>query len=203
MHRLLVFLFLIPCTLTTAFAQESSVGTSTVTFGLGGGFTGNNPLGTSGGPVFNGTYEFRIWKYLSLETGVHNTLVTAYHYAYTYTPVIIDPGTGLTTISKTVNTTVSRGPARNTSVPLGLRGILPMKHGKVELFLGGDGAYTWNANQRYKAWGVEGRLGARFAVDSRRHFWLGTSGGYLQEFGLSSQHWTTWTADFGYRFGNK
>jgi hypothetical protein len=199
MHRLLVFLFLIPCTLT--FAQESTVGTSTVTFGIGGGFTGQNPLGTSGGPVFNGTYEFRLSKYLALETGVHNTLVTTYKYAYSYTPVIINPGSGLTTVFTSGTTTVTRGGARNTSVPFGFRGILPMKHGQVELFLSADGVYTWNANQNYKAWGVAGRLGARFAPDKQRHFWLGTTGEYLQEFGLSSQHWVTWTADFGYRFG--
>jgi len=48
---------------------------------------------------------------------------------------------------------------------------------------------------------VEGRLGARFAIDKQRHFWLGTSGQYLQEMGSQSQHWTTWTADFAYRFG--
>jgi hypothetical protein len=202
MHRLLVLLFLIPCALTTASAQESPVGTSTLTFGIGGGFTGENPLGTSGGPVFNGTYEFRIWKYLALETGVHNTLGTTYQYFYSYTPIIINPGSSLTTFSSST-TTIGRAAARNTSVPFGLRGILPMKQGKVELFVGGDGAYTWNTNQNYKAWGVEGRLGVRFALDRQRHFWLGTTGEFLEEFGYSQQHWTTWTADFGYRFGSK
>jgi hypothetical protein len=202
MHRLLVFLFLLPRALTPAFAQESSVGTSTITFGVGGGFTGQNDLGASGGPVFNGTYEFRIGKYLALETGVHNTLVTTYQYSYVYTPLIINAGTGLTSITN-VQTIDTRGPARNTSVPFGFRGILPIKHSKVELFLGADGAYVWNTNQNYQAWGVEGRLGARFALDKQRHFWLGTSGEFLQEFGLYSQHWISWTADFGYRFGGK
>jgi hypothetical protein len=202
MHRLLVFLLFLSCSLTAAFAQESSVGTSTVTFGVGGGFGGLNPLGTTGGPVFNGTYEFRVAKYFALETGVHNTLGTTFQYISLYTPVIIKAGAGLTPVTVLRGQTITtRAPARNTSVPFGFRGILPMKHGKVELFLGGDGAYTWNTNQNYQDWGVEGRLGARFALDKQRHFWLGATGEFLQEFGYSSQHWTTWTADFGYRFG--
>jgi len=196
MHRLFAFLLLLPLAITVS-AQENAVGTSTITFGVGGGWTGDNPLGSSGGPVFNGTYEYRISKYLAVEAGVHNTLVNAYQYNQIYTSI----PAGLNFTYSYVSSIQTRASERNTSVPFGFKGILPLRHGKIELFAGFDGAYTWNTNQNYKNWGVEGRLGARFAVDKQRHFWLGTSGEFLQEFGYASQHWTTWTADFAYRFG--
>jgi hypothetical protein len=196
MHRPFAFLLLILPLALTVSAQETAVGTSTITFGTGGGFSLYNPYGT-GGPAFNGTYEYRISKHLAAEAGIHNTLVTVPQYNQIYT--IIPTGPSSTYIN--VSTLYTRAAARNTSVPFGFKGILPLRNSKIELFLGGDGAYTWNANQGYQAWGVEGRLGARFAVDKQRHFWLGTSGEFLQEFGYASQHWTTWTADFAYRFG--
>jgi hypothetical protein len=46
-----------------AFAQDA-VGTSTVTLGVGGGKIVGNPQGIDGGPAFNGTYEYRLFKYL-------------------------------------------------------------------------------------------------------------------------------------------
>jgi hypothetical protein len=200
MQRLLPFLFLFPFAVSTVFGQDNAAESSTITFGVGGGWTGRNPLGTAGGPVFNGTYEFRIWKYLALEAGVHNTLVTANQLIGGNVATIL-AGTNLLTVYTSPSLT-SRGEARNTSVPVGFRGILPLRQGKVELFLGGDGAYIWNANQGYRAWAVEGRLGVRFAVDKQRRFWLGTSGEYSREFGLYPQNLTNWTADFGYRFGS-
>jgi len=197
MHRPFAFLLLILPLALTVSSQETAVGTSTITFGTGGGFAGYNPYGTKGGPAFNGTYEYRISKYLSVEAGVHNNLVSAYQYNQIYTSI----PAGLNFTYTYVSLLETRAAARNTSVPFGFKGILPLRNSKIELFLGADGAYTWNANQGYQAWGVEGLLGARFAVDKQRHFWLGTSGEFLQEFGYASQHWTTWTADFAYRFG--
>jgi hypothetical protein len=200
MNRLLALTFLVPLTLTSAFAQETAAGTSTITFGVGGAWTlGGRPFSYSGGPVLNGTYEFRFWKYLAAEAGVHNTLQSITQYSSIYTATLINAGTGL--YQDTVSTLVTQGSARNTTALFGLRGVRPLMAGKLEVFAGGDSAHTWNAGQGYSGWGVETRLGARFAVDKHHHFWLGTTGEYMHEMGPFPQNWITWTADLGYRFG--
>ncbi len=61
LYLILPFLFL---SSPAIHAQEAS-GTSTVTFGVGGGWIASHPSGTGGGPAFNGTYEFRFSKYFA------------------------------------------------------------------------------------------------------------------------------------------
>jgi hypothetical protein len=204
MRRLSVLLFLASCSAISATAQENGVGTSTFTFGVGGAWSvGLRPYGQIGGPVLNGTYEFRIWKFLALEAGVHNTLIQTTQYASISTPAEIIPNTFLNSTSF-LNI---QGPARNTSIMFGPRAILPVKKGKVELFVGADSAYIWNADQGYylsrgySGWGAAARAGARFSIDKKRHVWLGTTCEYIYEMGLFSQNSISATADLSYRFG--
>lgn len=201
MFRLFASVLSILLPISNLYAQEAN-GTSTITFGVGGAWTlGGRPFLISGGPVLNGTYEFRVWKYLAVEAGVHNTLLGMTRYSSIYTAGVIGPGAGLTQFNTVLSTLVTQGTARNTTIPFGVRGILPLNHSKVELFAGGDSAHTWNASQGYTAWSVETHLGARFALDKQRHFWLGTTGEYMHELGPYPQNWISWTADLGFRFG--
>jgi hypothetical protein len=200
MHRLRAFLFLTTITITASCAQENAVGTSTFTLGTGGAWTlGGRPFNYSGGPVINGTYEYRFWRYFAVEGGIHNTHISIPDYSTLYTPTLINAGLSLYQFNS--SSLVTQGSARDTTALLGFRFILPLRTGKVEMFAAGDAAYTWNAGQGYRGLGAEARLGVRVAVDRQRHVWVGTSGEYQHELGLYPQHWVKWTADLGYRFG--
>jgi hypothetical protein len=48
---------------------------------------------------------------------------------------------------------------------------------------------------------IQFEFGARAAVDKHSHFWLGSTGRFVQNFGISEGEWFTWTADVGFRFG--
>jgi hypothetical protein len=191
MKRLITVFFLGSVAL---LAQDVS-GISTVTLGLGGGWqTGLAALGSSGGGVFNGRYEYRLAKYVAVEAGVSNTLTTFYG-----SSASILAGTSLTQF--TFFNLSSRTNGRDTAIPVGFRGILPVKTGKVELFANLDGGFIWQTGQSYEGWLIQSGLGARFAVDKQRHFWMGTSANYMHEFGSGTQNWITWTADLSFRFG--
>lgn len=184
-------------------AQEST-GTSTVTFGVGGGWIASHPYGTGGGPAFNGTYEFRFSKYFAVEAGVDTTLTTTY-YSNVQQYFSILPGTTLTTVT-TTSQYFYRGGARSTDAILGPRLLLPVAHGRGELFAGFGGAYDWNGHSDAPvaagAWAMQGSMGARIAVDKQRRFWLGSTGRVISEFGSGAQTRLSWTADLGFRFGH-
>jgi hypothetical protein len=69
-------------------------------------------------------------------------------------------------------------------VPFGVRGVLPLRGGRVELSAGGGGAHekysVGNPAQSVgfvsrDGWGGYAVLGAAFALDRARHFWVGSS----------------------------
>jgi len=184
MHRILANAFLCALALTTAFAQEPARGASTITFGLGGGWLASaNEYNTEGGPVFNGTYEYRISRHWALAGGVHTTLTTIDSLYYFYPSVIM-----------------SKESRRNTSTPVYALGIQPIMNGRMELFFGLGGGYMWNSAQPYQGWEGQSTAGARYAIDKQRHVWIGTSAEYWHEFNIGNQNWISWTANFGYRF---
>src|ERR1700691_2135979 len=164
---LLFFLFL------AALRAQDAKGTSTVTFGVGGGWAVDSGLGLGGGPQFNGMYEFRILKYLALKTGV---------------------GTTISTIPPTQNYIGYY--SRTENAFFGFRGILPLAHGKTELFAGVDGAYLLDF-QHTSAMAIEPEFGFRVAVDKQKHFWLGGSARFVQNFGIADGEWFSCTADIG------
>jgi hypothetical protein len=170
-----------------------------VTLSAGGETPTRNEFGESSGSVFNGTYEFRILKYLAVEAGVDNMLPRTQQIQFF--PIInITSGVNL----QSTNTYVlafSNDRTRATFLPFGVRGILPVSRGRVEFFSGFGGAYVWNQFSFNNAWLAQASLGARVAVDKKRHFWVGTSGRFFTNFGRDRQEWLSWTADLGFRFG--
>jgi hypothetical protein len=94
-------------------------------------------------------------------------------------------------------------------VPFGLRGVLPLRHDRVELSAGAGGTYEkyWVGNPSYvtsrDGLGGYGSVGAAAALDAHRHFWLGvspffffanTGGGY------SHDRWFVLNVGLGVRF---
>jgi hypothetical protein len=173
---------LILCLSVAGLRAQDAKGTSTVTFGVGGGWVVDSGLalgGVGGGPQFNGTYEFRILKYLALDASVDTTISTIprnQNYAGYY--------------------------SRTENAAFGFRGILPLAQGRTELFAGVDGAYLRDF-QATSGMAIEPQFGFRVAVDKQKHFWLGGSARFVQNFGIYTGEWFTSTADIGFRFGNK
>ncbi|HWF46128.1 MAG TPA: hypothetical protein VG168_03910 [Bryobacteraceae bacterium] len=115
MHRLIGSILFLSLVTFTADGQDSQ-GSSTVT--VGGGWAVDSDLRLSGGPHFSGTYEYRTLKYMALDAGVGTTVSSiprSRNYYGTY--------------------------SRSETGYFGFRGILPLSHGRVELFGGPSGAY--------------------------------------------------------------
>ncbi len=202
MNRYISPLFFLLVAVIGADGQEAN-GTSTVTFGLGAGRPVSYNYGVGGGPQLNGSYEYRFLRHWAAEFGVDTTHVKTGIESVTVTA----PGsaTGVTnTASDTYSYTYSKTNALATSMPFGLRGILPLAQGRLELFGGGGGAYLWNPGVygNNGGWGWQASLGARLAVDQKRRYWFGTSGRYVHANGGYPPRWIVWTADPGFRFGH-
>ncbi len=188
-------------------AQEPSH-TSTVTLSAGGQTYSYNEFDEHGGPLFSGHYEYRLWKYFALETGVDMLLPT------THTALlvpVISSGQTLVSIGPGCTACVIVPVAERTQVtilPFGAKGILPIVSGRVGLFLGAGGAHAWHADygQFRDSLLAQASLGGRLALDRKRRYWLGTSvRGYstgYSNYGSQRQTWLSWTADFGFRFGH-
>lgn len=198
MHRLLIVAWLAGVVASSSYGQDVK-GTSTVTFGVGGGWFTRNSFEGSGGPTFNATYEYRLFRHLALDAGVHTAFSNSY-FETTGISATILPGTNLTRFTTTYF--AFPGTIRSETVPFGVRGIWPIVHEKGEFFLIADGAYNWSGSQYgYSAWAVQGGFGARFALDKQRHIWWGTTARYQHDFGYAGSDRVTWTADLSYRFG--
>jgi hypothetical protein len=165
------------CASVGVLEAQDARGTSTVTFGVGGGWAVSSELGLGGGPQFDGTYEFRILKYLALDASVNTTV---------------------STIPQTLNSAGFY--SRTENAAFGFRGILPLAKGRTELFAGVDGAYLRDF-QLASAMAIEPEFGFRVAVDKQKHFWLGGTARFVQNFGIPEGEWFTCTADIGFRFG--
>ena len=208
MHKLIgsiVFLFI---QLLPAFGQETG-GSSTVTLGVGGAWALRSPHQLEGGPQFNGTYEYRVNKHFALEVGLDTTVTRATVFTSSTSTstglYFLNPGvnqlTTVTTTNYNFNTSIFDG-ARISAFPFGFRYILPEKNGRLEWSAGLGGAYFLGPNN-YNEWAVTPSVGVRVAVDKGRHFWLGSTARFLNDFGAPAQGlWVTWTADLGFRFGH-
>jgi hypothetical protein len=92
-------------------------------------------------------------------------------------------------------------------VPFGVRGTLPLPH-RFEVSLGVGGVYEkFSVAQNYgvgpyphDGWGGYLNPSAAFALDRKRHFWLGASPRFFFINGSSSDRWLMFTGDLGFRF---
>ena len=203
--RFRTFMILLSVTIPSALAQDSSQ-SSTVTLSVGG--TG----GGYGGPTFNGRYEYRFFKYLAGEAGV-DTMLPSF-FSYQVVPIFsIQSGAFPTPIYSSTQTGYTYFPFQNrdrvTMLPFGVKGILPLANGRVELFLGVGGAYVWNSHSfSGSAWREQTSIGGRVALDRRRRFWVGTTWRFFGDLGnlsnryVTDYNWYTGTADIGFRFGH-
>jgi len=203
--RFRMCMLLLSVAVTSVLGQDSSR-SSTVTLGVGGSGGGY------GGPAFTGRYEYRFFKYLAGEAGVDTTLPSVF--SYQYVPIFsISSGTFPTTIYSSTQTGYTYFPFQNrdrvTMLPFGIKGILPLANGRVELFLGAGGAYVWSSRRfsAVSAWREQTSIGGRVALDRHRRFWVGTTWRFYGDLGnlsnryVTDYNWYTGTADVGFRFG--
>jgi hypothetical protein len=99
-------------------------------------------------------------------------------------------------------------------VPFGLRGILPLHNGRIELSAAAGGLYEkYSVSNPDSGFGLQSRAGwggyfaggAAMAIDRGRHFWLGASPRWFlananQGFGYQHDRWFVVTGDFSFRF---
>jgi hypothetical protein len=167
--------------LPLAAVGQEPIHSSTVTLGVGGlpYSNGYDYIDGHGGPSFTGRYEFRLWKYVALEGGV-DTLLPSIHTSELLPVISVLSGQNLVSYFSGCTACVIvpiSDRTRITLLPFGLKGILPVAGGRVELFGGIGGAYAWHSDYgSYRnGWLGQASLGGRIALDRGRHFWLGTS----------------------------
>jgi hypothetical protein len=181
--RIFRLLVLIPYIGVTALSQT---GGSTASIGVGGGFPAGgyrtNPFSGSAG--FSASYEFRLFRYLAPDVGLSN-LIPNYAYGSKY---------GITESRERV-----------TFLSLGVRGVLPLAEGRVELFAGPAAAHIWSSVAEFTRfqspnWLLEIDGGGRMAIGKSRRFWIGPTVRFSRDGGRPTEEWVSLTADFGFRF---
>ena len=95
-------------------------------------------------------------------------------------------------------------------VPFGLRAVLPLAHGRIELSAGGGGLYEkYSVSNPESGFGLVPRQGwggyasarAAVAVDHRRRFWLGVTPRLMvANPPYARDRWFVLTGDIGLRF---
>jgi hypothetical protein len=173
MERLRLLILASSCTLM-AFSQEA--GRNTVTIGVGGGFPsgGSFTHGFSDSAAFSASYEFRLFRYLAPEAGVVNLIPNSQF------------GTFITR-------------ERVTLISAGVRGIAPLRRGRIELFAGAGGAHGAVASLSSN-WLFQVNGGGRVAIDRRHRFWIGPTVRFSRDGGRPTEEWVSLTGDFGFRF---
>jgi hypothetical protein len=133
------------------------------------------------------TYGYRILPYLAIEAGV----TTAIHAAPDVRGASYDFVTNDAFIW----------------APFGVRGILPLAHGRVELSAAAGGLYEkyYVANEAFfhshSGWGGYGGGSVAVALDPNRHFWIGASPRfYVANGSYVRDRWFVFTGDLGFRF---
>jgi hypothetical protein len=172
-----------------ALAHAQSEMRNTVT--VSGGFAhnvGNSCCGESA-PSLALTYAYRLFSHLDLEAGVDTALSL---------------GTRAVGANYNVN-----ADDRFLWVPFGLKGVLPLRSGRVESFVGAGGLYekylVGNHSGFFTSrsgWGGYASTGVAVALDGRRHFWVGASpqlffantGSYIHD------RWLVLDVGLGFRF---
>ena len=182
--------FLLFAAAVCAFAQSESKNTLTFSGGLANN-AGNTCCGDTS-PALGLTYSYRFLPHVALEAGV-------------------DSAIALGTEIRGANYDAHIGD-RMFWVPFGVRGILPLRHNRIELFVSAGGLYEkyYAANPfdsvgvvSRDGWGGYAALGASVALDRSRHFWLGGSSHFFfgnSNNGYAHDRWVTTTADFSFRF---
>jgi hypothetical protein len=142
-----------------AYAQSEMRNTVTVS----GGFAqnvGNSCCGDSA-PSLALTYAYRLFPHVALEAGVDTAL-----------------SLGTQVVGANYNVNVDD---RFLWVPFGLKGVLPLRGGRVELTAGAGGLYEKylvgdnSFLQSRDSWGGYASPGIAVALDGLRHFWVGAS----------------------------
>jgi hypothetical protein len=100
--------------------------------------------------------------------------------------------------------------------PFGGNIVVPLVHGRIEIFGGIGGVYfqptiSFHPGTAYvrrgvpyvqpDSWLMQGSFGGRAALDPEHHFWLGASTYYLVNFADKTRRWSSSSADFAVRFG--
>ena len=152
---------------------------------------GNTCCGDSSGDL-RFTYAHRLIPHLAVEAGIDSA---------------VSLGTEIRGANYDVNVN-----DRMFWVPFGVRGILPLKNGRAEVFVSAGGLYEkYSAGNPFDSVGVGSRNGwggyvsggAAAALDRGRHFWLGGSSRFYfanTNRGYSHDRWVTATLDFSLRF---
>lgn len=177
-------LFLFTTLLTAA---DPHFGTSTITIGAGAAFPGSGyrAFRFQTGAAFTVEYEFRLHKYFAATIGMENDVHTAKNFGREPQPDSRE---------------------RITRFPLGLRAILPISEGRLELFAGSGGA-PYNTSdyelsntflKNALLWHVNG--GFRVALDNKHRFFVGPTVRHYRDVGRPTEQWTSLTAEFGFRF---
>jgi hypothetical protein len=171
----------------TALAADLHFAASTLVAGFGGAFpaSGYRTFAFHNGPSLSAEYEFGVHRFAAATIGVENFLLP------------------FDNTSK-FGTSITR--ERVTLMPFGLRGIVPVANGRVELFAGTGGAVLWSSEYNLAhpfqgdklLWHLNG--GARIAIDRAKHFRIGPTVRHYRDLGRPTQQWVSATADFSYRF---
>ena len=92
---------------------------------------------------------------------------------------------------------------RDFITPFGASGMKPILGGRVELFSAVGGVYApfRTLNAKPNTWLAQASAGARVALDSGHHVWLGTTGRYLVDFADKKKQRAYGTADLSLQFG--
>lgn len=183
MRAFFLFLGLAAC------AAAQSEMRNTVTFS--GGFAhnvGNSCCGDSA-PSLALTYDYRLFPHVDLEAGVDTAL-------------------SLGTEARGANYDY-KADDRFLWVPFGLKGVFPLRSGRVEVSVGAGGLYEKymaGDNSGFftsrDAWGGYASGGAAVALDQRRHFWIGASPQLFVANTGSGYHsrWFVLNVGLGFRF---
>jgi len=185
--RKFVFLFGL-----AACASAQSDMRSTITFGAGVAQNVGPSCCGDTAASFSGSYAYRVIPHVDLEAGVNATTL-------------------LGTEARGANYDI-KADDHLIWVPFGIKGVLPRRNGRQEIFLGAGGLY-----ERYSAgnsassvgsasrdgWGGYASFGAAFTLDQHRRFWLGGSSHIFfanTNSGYAHDRWFVANLDFGVRF---
>jgi hypothetical protein len=176
---------LICCLPLVTFGQTERFGTFSI--GAGGGFpaSGYRTDPFSNGASFAAAYEFRLWKYVAPHLDLVNLLPNHANYS---------------------KFGVSYSRERVTLLSFGVRGVVPLARGRVELFAGPGAVHVWSSQFELTSgfqapsWLLGIDAGGRMAIDRKHRFWIGPTVRYSRDGGRPTEEWVSLTGDFGVRF---
>ena len=166
-------------------AAQDGAARHSVEFGGGGVFPVGGYLASeySAGPALHAGYELRLLKYLAAEGGWTGSWL---------------PGSSCTRYG------CEHPVGRVGFLDYGLRGIVPVADGRVELSAGLGGGYIWYGPgdaPYYNGSLLQYSGRATVAVDRRRHFRVGFTVRTWRDTGSPIQQWLSTTVSVVYGFG--